>query len=179
VACALVTLQPGVVFAVWGGPDAAFMIGTAALWSVLAGLHLDRRWPHVGGVLVVICGLLVLNWIYDYHADVAAWARLSAFALGGVFLVVGFVQPVRHYRLIGAGVLGAEALFLGGRAIAAGPHASATLVVAAGFLLLLSGAAVSWYKRALLTHTRRCVVPVVEADGGVGVVVDEEGRTGG
>lgn len=164
IAMALVTLQFAVVCAALRRPDAMFIIGTVALWSALGALHLHRLHPRIGGVLVVAGALVVLSWTWDARVDTALFARLSTAALAAVFLLVGLLHRFGNYRLIGAGVVGANVLYFGGRAVAAGPHAAATLVVVGGFLLLVLGASVSWHKRTLLRRAERCIVPLPVPD---------------
>jgi len=161
---ALTALQPAVVIAGSGRTDMVLVVGNVVLWSLLISFHLGRRWPHLGGVLVTCIALVALNWSHENRADVVWLARASSAALAVVLLLVGYLRPESHYRALAAGILGANVLLVGGRAIATGPYPVATVVVAGSFLLLLGGAGISWHKQALLRHARRGAVPLTEID---------------
>lgn len=152
---ALVILQPAVCGAVWERtPVAALIVGLVVCWSLLAAVHLGVRWPSLSAVGWPAALLIGLAWYYD-SAEPGRWlARANTLALVAGLLFVGQLWPGTRYRLLGAGALGANILYFGGRGIAAGRYPVATLVVTGSFLLLGVATAISWNKRVLLRMAR-------------------------
>jgi hypothetical protein len=167
---ALFVLQAVVATLVWQRVYAdRFIVGVVAGWSLFAGIHLSARRPSLAALLVPAAILTLIACYYDRDAVLCWPARLNTLALLAVLLLAALVSKRRCYRTVGFAQAAASALFLGGRSIAAGERPAATLAVLAAFALLAGGAAISWYKRALLdsAHVDGSLAPVNATAGSV------------
>lgn len=128
----------------------AFIIRMAVAWTVLVGLHLAVRRPHWLPRLLSIGVLAAMPWLYDSDPLLCWAARAHAAAMVVILLAAGRLWPGTRYRTVGVTLAGVQLAFHGGRWIVQESHPEAMLIVSAGFALLIGGALVSWYKRALL-----------------------------
>jgi len=132
-------------------------------WSWLIGLHLTTRRPRALAALWPIAFMVVVTWLNDFDEWLQLFARMHAAGIVIVLLFVGQMWRWTGYRLIAVGVGAGDLLFYTGRWITAGPYPAASFVVISGFLLLITGAVISWYKPKLLDT--RCLAGRVEPLG--------------
>lgn len=147
----LASLQAAVCLWTWGRtPAAPLVIGLVAGWSLLMAVHLGASRPSGATVLWPIGLMVALAWVYDFDAARCWLVRANTGVLILALLKAGQLWRSLHYRRMAALVVAANVVFFSGRGVAVGVLPVAALIVTLAFLLLFSGAAISWHKSAWL-----------------------------
>ncbi|MCP4245556.1 MAG: hypothetical protein GY778_00765 [bacterium] len=148
---ALAVHLPAVGLLVWGKtPADELVIWLLAGWSVLFGLHLAFRRPHLSVRLVPIVFLVIAPWTLESAPELWWLAAGHAAFLILALLVVGWIRRWTRYRSAALVLLGVHLIALAERWTVQGSNPTAELLVGAGFALAASGALISWHKHRLL-----------------------------
>jgi hypothetical protein len=128
-------------------------IGLVSGWSWLVGLHVMMVRPRWVVTIWPIALLVLVTVAFGVRPELKWYAVEHAAGLVVILVAVGWLWPWTRYRTLGV-VAGATFVALGvGRCLTQGTHPKAAAAMLGAFLLLTSGAVVSWHKRRLLEMT--------------------------
>lgn len=131
-------------------PADELIVALAAGWTLLASMELlAPRLTWRVKVLPVLL-LVMTSSAYETHEQLCWVARGHALAMCTILIAVGWWWPVSRYRTLGIAAAAVWVVAITVNATLRSTHAWAACAVAAAFLLLLLGAAVSWHKQRLL-----------------------------
>jgi hypothetical protein len=152
---AVLVHQAALTLLVWGRTDADVMILIlAAGWSWLIGLHLAVSRPSLRLAVWPVAVLITATWLYDFDNKLEWIARLHALGMVVVLLAVGLTWQWTRYHQLALCVGTAHDIWYSGRWILNGENPTAAAVVIGAFVLLTTGAVISWYKASLLEMIR-------------------------
>jgi len=141
-----------VVTLVWQRVEVdAFIICLVAGWSWVIGTRVLTLRPNLVLQLMPVTFLIVVTSAYDFEPALIWYARAHGLALTATLLLVGHVWPVTCRRLVGLVCAAAYVAFLGWRGVSSQGSPLAASVLVGGFLLLASGAFISWHKERFLS----------------------------
>lgn len=130
-------------------PADMLLVCISAGWAWLVCLHLLGR-PSLTANVLPLAFLLLVTWASDWDPGLCWHARSHAAAMMLVLVLAALVRPASRYGLLTICAALAHAIFYGGRWLGETENAIAAFVVVAAFVLLASGAAISWRKQSLL-----------------------------
>ncbi|MBN1488690.1 MAG: hypothetical protein JXA69_02135 [Phycisphaerae bacterium] len=122
------------------------------LWHQLAAVR-----PGLVVACLPIVFLVATTWSYDFNDSLVWLARAHALVMVAVFVLIGLTWSQQRYSTMGSLVGACHVAFYASRWAATGTNPAANVIVVVGFVLLVSGTAISWYKPALLNLTRRAL----------------------
>lgn len=139
------------VQAVWNQtPADGFIVLVACGWTALVSLHIAVARPGMLWRVIPIAFLAFVPWLSNDAMIERVLVGIHSAVLVGMLLIVGSFATWTRYRSIAFGLSLIYVTAASTSWIVATPSPTATILVLAGFVLLVAGAAVSWNKDKLM-----------------------------